>query len=235
MINQSDLSVEANEFVPVDPVLDNIFEPIQSSDIIVPEPEPYVQTGTQELVQLEHSSNKFLNFGLPAALTEQKQNVEQTEHIEPVQHIEKVEEIEVPFAQEQPSEPAHDPEPEHQYQTQPEPFIESSVCEPVEAAAAVAATTAVAAAAVGIAKAATTKAKQTDTKKSDLKGKVAPIKKPTTTASKVTAKPTGTTAPKTTVAPKVAPRTVAPKVGSTVEKKTTTSALTRRPLSNGSK
>lgn len=114
-----------------------------------------------------------------------------------------------------------------------EPVVESSASNEVAAVAAVVATTAVAAAAVGVEKAAP-KPKAAEAKKPEVKSRVAPIKKATTTtATKVAAKPS-TTAPKA-AAPRLATRTVPPKVSSVTEKKPATSTVTRKPLSNGSK
>lgn len=237
VINQSDLSIEANEFVPTAPVADVDFEPVQSLGIIETEPytlnqsqnevhEPFIQdqqisATNEQLIDTNPSLLKFDELSLNENIltTEQQQQPE----------------IETLIAQ-QPTEP------EPELQPQPEPVVESNVSEPVVAAAAIAATTAaVAAAAVGVAKAAaSSKPKPSETKKTDVKGKVAPIKKPTapiTTTSKLAAKPSTTTATKTTTAPRVASRTVtsAPKVGGVAEKKTTTtSTVTRKPLSNGS-
>lgn len=220
MINQSDLSVEANEFVPTAPISDIDIEPVQSSSII--EPEPYIQTETHEpFIQQEQlliSTNEADPFTL---------KMNQLSLTEPIPTTE----FEALIAQ-QPVEPV----------PQPEQVVESSVSEPIVAAAAIAATTAaVAAAAVGVAKAAAASLKTkttTDTKKTDVKGKVPPIKRPTaatttTTTSRLAAKPSTTTATKTTVAPRVASRTLAPKVGE--KKTTTTTTITRKPLSNGSK
>lgn len=223
MINLSDLSVEANEFVPTAPASEIEFEPVQSSGIV--EPEPYIQTETHEhFIQQEQPLVALGEQINEAAVVSKMSELILSENI-PINEAKP--EIEAPFIAQQPTEP------------EPSQTFESSGSEPVVAAAAIAATTAaVTAAAVGVAKAASPKTtKPTDAKKSDVKGKVAPIKKPTTTAtSKLTAKPSTTTATKTTAAPRVASRTVAPKVGATAEKKTTTTTnVTRKPLSNGSK
>lgn len=214
------MSADANEFVPTAPISDIDFEPVQSSGII--EPEPYIQTETHEpFIQLEQpliSTNEADSFTLKMDQLSLTENIPTTEQKS---------EFEALIAQSVESVP------------QPEQVVESSVSEPIVAAAAVAATTAaVAAAAVGVAKATAASPKTkttTDTKKTDVKGKVAPIKRPTaaTITSKLAAKPSTTTATKTTVAPRVASRTLAPKVGE--KKTTTTSTITRKPLSNGSK
>lgn len=217
------MSVDANEFVPTAPVSDIDFEPVQSSGII--EPEPYIQTETHEpFIQQEQLLN-LNNEADPFTL-----KMDQLSLTENIPTIEQKSEIEALIAQ-KPVEPI----------PQPEQVVESSVSEPIVAAAAIAATTAaVAAAAVGVAKAAAASPKTkttTDTKKTDVKGKVAPIKRPTatttTTTSRLAAKPSTTTTTKTTVAPRVASRTLAPKVGE--KKTTTTTTITRKPLSNGSK
>lgn len=209
MIN---FSADANENVPVAPVSET--KDAMSFDFS--EPEPY---RANEIAQ---------QFEQPLIPTEEP-------HIEPeipsAQFIpnEQTPEAEVAQLNESASAPVPEPEP-------PVVENESVVKEAAIAAVAVAATTAVIAAKT----ATSSKSKATDPKKTDIKGKVAPIKRPTTTtltaASKLGAKPSTTTASKTAAAPRVASRTVAPKVASTTEKKTTATTTTaRRPLSNGSK
>lgn len=211
--NQSDLSVHANEFVPSAPVDDTEVETIKFDDVA--QPEPFVQSESFKLIQTDQ----------PLISTEEprieSETLSQTELIQ----IEQNTSAEAPIALVEPLEPVID---------------QSSIGEPIVAAAAVAtATVAVAAAAVGVVKALPLK-KTTEIKKTDAKSRVSPIKRvsattTTTTTSKLAAKP-GVTAASKTAAPKVASRTIAAKVGAATEKKTTTSTLTaRKPLSNGSK
>ncbi|XP_031630592.1 uncharacterized protein LOC116345413 [Contarinia nasturtii] len=210
MFTFSESSLNAHEFIPSAPVSDMDIDPVRSAGVV-----------ESELNILSEDRHEFMQYEQPFIVSDEPS----------------VEEIVAPI--EQPIEPEPQSQPE-----QPEhPIVESTVNEPIVAAAAVVATTAaVAAAAVGVAKAASPKTKTTETKKPEVKSKLTATKKPTTTttaprvaASKLAAKPSTTTVPKTTVTSKVASRTVAPKVGTTtVEKKTTTSTITRKPLSNGS-
>lgn len=236
VINDSALSINANEFVPSFPVSDVDFETISASNIVElepqqeqrlePDPEPYLLT--------DH--NQHLDFhgieqhGEPLLATDPPTS-HSIEEIIPHQQTE----YEIPMAQ----------------VTEPETHSEitSSLSDDKDAAIKTAAALTAAAAAVagaatvGAAKvAASPKAKPTDTKKVEPKLKAAPIKKTTTTttaASKVAA--ARTSALKTddkskTAAPKIASRTVASKVGTTADKKTTvTSTAARKPASNGSK
>lgn len=213
MTNKCDLSIHANEFVPSAPVADTEVVSIHSFD--APQPDPYVQTESQDLLQPE----------LPLISTEEPHIEHETHLLTESIPAEQNVSVEAPIVLV-----------EAAPQSEPKPVIESSIGEPIVVAAAVAtATAAMAAAAVSVVKGAPLK-KTTDAKKTDVKSKISPIKKPSTTiTSKVAAKPSVTAASKT-AAPKVASRTVAPKVGTTIEKKTTTSTLTaRKPLSNGSK
>lgn len=233
MINQSDLSINADEYVPIAQDAD-----VLSSGFPGPEPEPYrvdeiVHQYEQQLISTDEphvEPNDLLNDVIP---NDQK----------PV--------AEIVIAQPEPAQ-EFTPTPETvavaetaAAASEPEPLVEENLVKEVAvAAAAVAATTAiVAATAVSATKtAASPKAKPTDAKKPETKGKVPPIRRPTATAtatsaaSKVAAKPSTTLASKTAAAPRVASRTVAPKVASTTEKKTTTTTTaTRKPISNGSK
>lgn len=214
VINDSDLSANANEFVPTpfsgNELFDAGFEVVQSNDII--EPEKYIQNETIESVKHDD-----LLISTDAS------------HVDPEPYnaaeLIKTEasEIEALIA------PI---EPQNVVAPAPEPLIEPIV-EIDSKPAIIAATVVATAAAVGIAKAPLKKS--IDAKKTDVKSKVAPIKKTTTSTitSKVAAK-TGTVPSKTT-APKVASRTIAPKVSTVTEKKTSvTSTTARKPLSNGS-
>lgn len=211
VINHSGLSADANEFVPtvIDAnEFDDGFEAVQSCDIS--NPEQNIRNESIESIQ-QHQSSVSIDepcIDSEAIIPAESLQPEQKSEIEPL------------------------------IQIQAEPVVESA-SEPVvapAAAIAVAATTAVvaAAAAVGVAKTASLK-KPTDAKKTEIKSKAAPLKKAaTTTASKVAAKPSNTVAPRA-AAPKVASRTIPPKVGTTTEKKTTTASLVnRKPISNGS-
>lgn len=226
MINDSALSINANEFVPSFPVSDVGFEAINASNVVEPEPhlepepEPYLRADHSQQVELhaiEHDQ-PLLAGDTPAAQSfEEIMSHQQTE-------------CEIPAA------PVADAEPQS--------VIASSISDDKDAAtnAAAALTAAVAGAAiVGTVKAASPKAKPTDAKKVDSKLKTAPIKKTTTTTAttKVAAARTSATKPddkSKPAAPKIASRTVASKVGSTADKKpTVTSTVPRKPASNGSK
>lgn len=228
MINDSALSINANEFVPSFPVSDVGYEAIKTSHIIEPEshlePEPYLPTDHSQQVELhaiEHDQPLLAADPSKAHSIEEIMSHQQTE-------------CEIPAA------PVNEAEPQS--------VITSSISDDKDAAtnaaAAVTAAAVAGAAIVGAAsvKAASSKAKPTDAKKVDSKLKAAPIKKTattTTTTSKVAAARTSAT--KTddkskTAAPKIAARTVASKVGSTADKKpTVTSTVARKPASNGSK
>lgn len=230
MINDSALSINANEFVPSFPVSDVGFEALNTENVVEPEPhlepepepEPHLTSSDHnqpmELHETEHGE-LLVSADPPTAHS--------IEEIMTHQHIE----CEIPVA------PVVEPEPQS--------VITSSICDDKDAvtnaAAAVAAAAVAGVAAVGIVKASSPKAKPTDTKKVDSKVKAAPIKKTptTTTTSKVAAARTSASKiddKSKPTAPKVASRTVASKVGSTADKKSTaTSTVLRKPASNGSK
>lgn len=223
-MNDSALSINANEFVPSFPVSEavNTQNVVEHEPHLEPEFEPHHTSSdhnqAMELHETAHGES-LLAVDPPTA-----NSIEETVAY---QHIES--EIAVAPAAE----------------AEPQSVIASSICGDTDAvtnAAAAVATAAVAGvAAVGIVKAASPKAKPTDTKKVDSKVKAAPIKKtaPTTVTSKVAA--ARTSASKIddklkTATSKVASRTVPPKVGSTADKKSTvTSTVPRKPASNGSK
>lgn len=231
MINDSALSINANEYVPCFPVCDIGFETIKPSNIdeqeqqLEPrlEPEPYLLTDHNQQMEshgIEQHGQSLLFTDPPSQTIKEIIPHQQTEH-------------EIPMAQ------ATEPEPQS--------VITSNICDDKEvvANAAAVSTAAVAGAAtVGIAKAASPKAKPIDVKKIDSKVKAAPIKKAATTTtttatSKVAAARTSASKmddKSKTAAPKIASRTVASKVSTIADKKTTvTSTVARKPASNGSK
>lgn len=223
VINDSALSINANEFVPSFPVSDTGFEAINTAKVVEPQPQPEPYLPTDHIQQMELLG---LEHGQPL-LAADPPTAHSIEELIPHQQTE----CEIPAA------PVTEAE--------PQPVITSSISDDKDAVAnAATALTAAAvagAAIVGTVKAASPKAKPTDAKKIDSKLKAAPIKKTatTTTTSKVAAARTSAT--KTddkskAAAPKIASRTVASKVGSVADKKpTVTSTVARKPASNGSK
>lgn len=220
VINQSDLSVSANEFKPINLMSEFGFENnIQMS--MQNEAEHFNQSSNEHVekpfVQMEQHQQP--HFGEPAMEMEIPQSVSSV--IDP--------------------ESIFEPRPIDLASVKPNKN-ENCSNEVIAAAATLGVTTAAVATAAAV-KSAKSPAKSTSiTKKPSLTGSTAGAKKPLTVASKVASKPTTDAKPKTATglskvaaARAAAPRVTAaaPKSSSVTASTTTASAATRKPLSNG--